>query len=184
MYVPGLAVFVIANFVQCQPCELDNPKHLYGAWILVALAIVAQFLRDQTVRPKTFVGRRLNVSWRSCPLINAGLSAFMSSVQSMFWPTSMFRIQDDKFGLWVAENAPPDPIVLFAGVRSRGIDGRRGSKQSTKHRSRSPIAMFRDNKISYIVAQQHGPESFFDPHGSPAWKPVYRDNLYKRYSQS
>jgi hypothetical protein len=155
LYVPALVVFVIANFVRYQPWELDNTKLFYAAWIPLAVPFVAQFFTALVARPKSMLGKCAGGLLMGVFVVSCGLSALMSTVQSMFWPTSMFGHHDYRFGLWMAENTPPNAVVMFhsapgntvaciAGrqmfmgfggwVVSHGLDGSRGSVEVRLYR--------------------------------------------------
>jgi hypothetical protein len=199
LYCSSLAVFAIANVIRYQPWELDNTKLLYSAWVPLALPFVAQFLAALVTRPRTLAGRAGGGLVLLVFLVACSLSALMSTVQSMFWPTSMFGHHDYKFGLWIAENTPPDAVVLvkaapgttvgciagrqlfmgFSGwVVSHGLDAGRGRDEVTMFRSPNNIELFRAKNVSYVVSSNGEKESAFSPGNSPHWKLVYQDSTY------
>jgi hypothetical protein len=202
LYIPSLVVFAIANIIRYQPWELDNTKLLYAAWIPVALPFVSQYFAALFERPKSILVRSAGALLAALFVFSCGLSAFMSTVQSMFWPTSMFQHKDYRFGLWIAENTSPGAVVMFhsnpgntiaciAGrqvfmgypgwVSSHGLDGSRGGVQSKLYRTPSDIDGFRTNNISYVVTSQGIRESQFQPGDSPNWRLVYNDGTYSTY---
>ena len=201
IYTPSVVVFVIANFVRYQPWELDNTKLFYAAWVPVALPVVSQYLRALVVRPKSILGLVAGVTTCWILVTACGLSALMSTVQSMFWPTAIFGHSDYRFGLWIAENTPPDAIVLMhshpsnpvaciAGrqvyygypgwVHSHGLDMRRSQEQTKLLTHPQDIDAFRQRNISYVVSIDED-HARFDPSGDPHWKLIYKDHRYATY---
>jgi hypothetical protein len=199
LYCSSLAVFAIANVVRYQPWELDNTKRLYSACVPLALPFVAQFLPALVTKPRTLAGRAVGAVVLLVFLVACSLSAPMSTVQSMFWPTSMFGHHDYKFGLWIAENTPPDAVMLvkanpgttvgciagrqlfmgFGGwVVSHGLDAGRARHESNMFRNPNNIELFRAHNVSYVVSSKSEKESAFSPGISPHWKLVYQDFTY------
>jgi hypothetical protein len=199
IYVPAIVVFVIANVIRYQPWELDNTKLLYAAWIPLALPFVSQYLIAIANRKST-IGKVTGITLVAFFIAASGLSALMSTVQSLFWPTSMFSLKDYRFGLWFAENSPPDAVVLFpsspgntvaciagrqlffgfAGwVSSHGLDLSRGREMAEMYRHPDDLDRFRRNHVSYVLSSKYERESQFN--ATDNWKLVYRDEIMKAY---
>lgn len=201
LYVPSVVVFLIANIVRYQPWELDNTKLFYAGWIPLALPVVSQYLVALLKRPRTLLGIFAGVSVFIVFIVACCLSALMSTVQSMFWPTAIFGHSDYRFGLWFAENTPPNAVVMmeswpsnpvacvagrqvycgFPGwVHSHGLDLSRVNEQKSMMNSPDSIKLFKDRNISYVVSRDEK-NAKFNPNGSPHWKLIYRDNKYTVY---
>jgi hypothetical protein len=201
LYLPGLFVFAIANVIRYQPWELDNTKLLYAGWIPVALPFVSQYLT------KLITNRRspLRVLLFVVFVVAACLSAFMSTVQSFFWPTSIFDKEDYRFGLWFAENTPSNAVVivrraspaspvscvagrqLYVGfdgwVSSHGLDMRRIGEQERMLAAPNNVQAFVDRKVSYVVTSDQEEANKFAKAaiGTGKWRLAYMDGRYSAF---
>jgi hypothetical protein len=128
----------------------------------------------------------------------------MSTVQSFFWPTSIFAPADYRFGLWFAENTPADAVVavrqadpaapvacvagrqLFVGfdgwVSSHGLDLARIGQQERMLASPGDVRPFADRNVSYVVTTASGDARRF-AHAAETgkWRLVYADEKYSAF---
>jgi hypothetical protein len=195
LYLPALVVFLIANVIRYQPWELDNTKVFYDGWIPVALPVVSQFL-VALVKPKKILG----YVFFAALLGAACLSALISSWQGLFSPTALFDRSDYQFGLWLAENSPPNSVVLmlpdsttpisvvagrqlfygYAGwVDSHGMDTSRFLQFEKLFRNPNNPQLFRASNVTYAIPlnKRVGREFAKSPH----WTLAYSDHTRQIY---
>lgn len=200
-YIPALFVFVTTNIIRYQPWELDNTKLFYAAWIPVALPFVSQYLCALVKRPKNVISQILGFGIFIIFLVGCCLSAYMSTVQSLFWPTGIFGTRDYKFGLWVAENTPPKSIFIFesmpgnvidciAGrqvfygyggwVSSHGLDFGRKRIENDLLRNPNNIQGFKEQGVSYVVNSRENIK-FKPAKDNKHWTKVCKYDRYELY---
>ncbi|OHT11478.1 hypothetical protein TRFO_19012 [Tritrichomonas foetus] len=201
MYIPSVIVFLLTNIIRYQPWEMDNTKLFYAGWVPLALAVVSNYISYFIITPKTLLRKIFGYSVAFIFIIGCTLSAFMSTTQSMFFPTRLYEPDDYKFGLWIAENTPPDAVFLFrssphnpiasiAGrqvflgydgwVQSHGLDLSRRYTEQYLMKNPNDIDAFHRNGISYVATC--GWCAFKDFSGnSSIWKNIFDSGRYKVY---
>lgn len=203
LYIPSIVVFVITNFIRYQPWELDNTKLFYAAWVPVALAVVSKYITHFITNPKTLYGKFIGTLVAFAFIFASSYSAYMSTVQSMFFPTTIYNKDDYKFGLWVAENTPQkavflfeaatyNPIVSIAGrqvflgfngwVISHGLDYSRERSQNAMYFNADRLDLFKQNNISYVGVCNSCQYKKFDIDKAPNnWVVAFKNHKFTLY---
>lgn len=203
LYLPSIIVFIITNIIRYQPWELDNTKLFYAAWVPVALAVVSYYIEHLITHPKTLFGKFLGSLLAFSLVFASSYSSYMSTIQSMFFPTTIFGKEEYQFGLWVAENTPPkavflfsfatnNPIVSIAGrevfmgfvgwVFSHGLDVSRTQAESQMYHNPNNIDLFKKNNVSYVATCEYCQYKRFNYQKAPDnWKVAFKTNKFALY---
>lgn len=201
LYLPAIFVFIITNLIRYQPWELDNTKLFYAVWVPIALAVVSKYLVYLIMAPKKKLGRFIGCWVVLVFVVAMCLSAFMSTVQSMFWPTQFFSRDDYRFGLWMAENTPAKSITVFnfthanpvhsvagrqvfagysAWAYSHGLDMSRYRLYDEFFRHPLNINLFTQYNISYVVVIKNRGYDF-NVQNSTDWVLAFNSDQFKVY---
>lgn len=105
LYIPSIAVFIIANFVKYQPWEMDNLKVFYAGWIPIALGVVSQYIYRLF---DTGIGIIMGI------LITgfACLSGFLCTMIYSVSPSTIYTAEDWELGKWIGENTRTDAVFV------------------------------------------------------------------------
>ena len=201
-YYPAVMVFILTNIIRYQPWELDNTKLFYAAWVPLAICVVSQYLTILITHPKTKFAKVIGFTLAVIFILASTISAFMSTVQSMFWNTRLYEYDEYKFGLWIAENTPPNavfmlhmtsmnPVSAIAGrqlfigysgwVHSHGLDVGRLKTENELMNDPENIANYKKYNISYVGVCAWCQYKSFKGQNSKHWKLVFSSNKYKLY---
>ena len=196
LYIPSVAVWLIANFILYQPWECDNLKVHYAAWIPYALPVVSMYFLDLFRKRNTrIIGIIL--------LVAATLSAATQTKQALARLSPLFRKEDVEAGLWAAENTPAEarflswlwhanpPATLggkelFMGyggwVVSHGLDFRSRAREARVLLTHPDDAKkFIERNIFYVYSRSTDSEvkSFNEMHNNTNWKLVAQYHNHK-----
>lgn len=203
LYLPSIFVFLITNVIRYQPWELDNTKLFYAAWVPVALCVVSKYIEHFITNPKTYIGKFFGTLLAGIFIFASSYSAYMSTVQSMFYPTTIYGRDDYLFGLWIAENTPQKAVFLFDGatynpivsiagrqvfmgfngwVYSHGLDTRRDRVQRTMYQNPDNVDLFMQNNISYVATCTTCQYNDFKINKAlNIWKVAFKNNKFTVY---
>ncbi|KAH0787073.1 hypothetical protein GPJ56_009071 [Histomonas meleagridis] len=201
LYIPSIVTFILTNIIRYQPWELDNTKLFYASWIPLALGVVSQYLYYLVRKKKIFfllIGIIIFVIF----MVSMGLSAFMSTWQSFFYPTNIFSENDYRFGLWISENTnskavflaelpPMNPISTIGGRQcfvgyggwaiSHGLGYSRTMEQDLLYRNPGNIERFTQYNISYLVTSIHSKFKDIKLDKNSPWKLIFNNFGYQVY---
>lgn len=172
-YIPSVFVFLTTNLIRYQLWELDNTKVFYSGWISFAVPVVTNFF-SVLYHGRSSQEKIIGITLFLILMISCCLSAFISSLQSLHYPTHIFTLNDYRIGLWIAEHTSPTAIFLanlgchnivssiagrqvFCGysgwVVSHGLNNQRIKISNELEDDLLNVARIRSFNISYYVTK-------------------------------
>lgn len=112
MYIPGLVVFFISNFVQYQEWTHDNIKVFYDGWIPVAVPFAVQYMFSFYYRYKNGEKPKLNYFLFLSQFLMSIIAGSICIFMYLGSPSEIFEVEQERFGYWIAENTSPDSYFL------------------------------------------------------------------------